>query len=135
MSSYRSSAARSSARVRWTSGWATDAQVPVSPDGDTAGEIIEIDRTNEIRDGRRDRCSCVIVYPQHEDAGMAARWVLADVTEAAIERDDETAGSCRSCRDGRIVGTGEAFVDKRCRRRGRVARRHERFELADSRRA
>ena len=44
---------------------------------------------------------------------MAAGWVTADVTEAAIERDDETAGSCRSCRDGRIVGTGEAFVDNR----------------------
>lgn len=85
--------------------WPPDPQFAVSEHGDAPEELREVGLVEELLE-RSLRCrEGLIVQPEHEDARVRARRLPANVTEASIQRDDESVLGSGGPAHGRIIDT------------------------------
>lgn len=91
--------------------WPPDSQFAVSKHGDAPGELHELGLVEELLE-RSLRCrEGLIVQSEHEDARVRAGRVRANVTEASIQRDDESVLGSGGPAYRRVIDTEWALVE------------------------
>ncbi len=69
-----------------------------------------VEQIAESRRSLPDARQCLILQPNHDDAGRERGRVPEDVREIAVERDQCPPLSAGYCEKSVILGTGEVFV-------------------------
>lgn len=91
-------------------GWTPDAQLAFSKHRDTADEVLEVDVVEEAFQRELGSRQRVILEPEHEDPSVRAGRMGPEITEAAVQGDDESVLGGRCLAHGGIIGTDEALI-------------------------